>query len=231
MERKNNTWKIVCVLIAALVLLPLIPAVSCAVHICVDPEGSMGRYSPYTREQVLEILKIEYDMEFTVLSVGDNGNIVEYTLCPVSIPELTFSFFDESDGFAGWYARDEFAGAVLCYCAQKCGFEVCGEEYPVLIYADTDAESLALRLEQTFREYFEIFDYCKGDIRKYSSYRPSCENGAIRFGIAQTEPAYYPSVPECVLYADNHGDFITASMVFRKDMDCNQVRTVIAPLF
>lgn len=180
---------------------------------------------------MLEILEIEYDMEFEILSVSDAGYIVEYTLCPVSVPEVTFLFYDESDGFAGWYARDDFGSSVLCYCAEKCGFEVCGEEYPVLIYADTDAQSLALRLEQTFCEYFEILDYCKGDIGRYSSYRSCYKGCAVRFGIAGTEPAYYPSVPECVLYAAGHDDFATASMVFRKDMNCNEIRSVIAPLF
>ena len=119
MERRHNIWKIVCAVLLVIALLPLVSVVGCAVCICSDPEGTLGRYSSYSQEQLLRILEIEYDIASFVSDSADKRSYIEYTVCPTDLPKLSFSFYDCCDGFGGWYAYDDFGDAVLRYCAQK----------------------------------------------------------------------------------------------------------------
>lgn len=149
-------------------------------------EDILGRRgSPYTREQVEEILLLAYDEEFTVVGVEEvEHQRVEYTLEVVEHPGLTFSFIDSSDGLAGWRAWDDYAQSVLMYCAERQGFEPIFDSVTIgegiMLEPDESADSVAARFSAAMEEYFEIYHTAR-EVEKYPTYSSPEEGRRVWF--------------------------------------------------
>lgn len=230
MENKKRIWKKVCIIIIAFIVTSFLLFAGCCAWILSDPEGNFGRYNPYSQQEVLEIVETEYKKDFSILSCKEEGSGYCYTVGVNGVPGLTFSFYDYSDGFAGWYAFDNFGDAVLVYSAEKCGLEavLCSETlHRLVIYGeDENTEEFSEKLEKTFNMYFEIFDYCKGDIRKYSSYNPQHEGLRTDFRTNEYGKDY-------VVYGKNFDGYIPKEAFYKgiKSKEINAILSDTSGLF
>lgn len=195
-----------------------------------DPEGFMGRYSPYTEEEILTILEAEYGGEFELLSSEDSGDRITYAVCPEKLPELRFLFVDYSDGFAGWYAYDNYGDSVLGYCAEKCGIDADFSQNDMLEKLSVDAGSAAENaeaLKDCFDMYFGIFDRCRGELRRYSSYHPRCEGRHVNFAL---KAGAYENRYVTVCEAGFSDRYSVADTVFTDDMSAENIEDILSDI-